>query len=156
MNARPIPEGYHVITPYLIVEGAPRLIEFMKQVFGARELHPPMRREDGSIMHAELRIGDSAIMMGEPMGEFAPTTSCLYVYVDDADATYERALQAGATSVTEPADQFYGDRNAGVKDPVGNLWWIATHQEDVSPEEMERRARRVVESRAGVAAERSR
>ena len=140
MAVRPIPEGYHTVTPYLVVPGVARLIEFLKQAFGAVEAHAPMYRPDGGIAHADLRIGDSHIMLGEPMGQFPPMPAMLYLYVPDVDAVYRRALQAGAASLTEPADQFYGDRNAGVKDPTGNAWWIATHKEDVPPEEMKRRA----------------
>jgi PhnB protein len=139
MAVTPIPEGYHTVTPYLVVQGVPTLIDFLKQAFDAQEI---MRipRPDGAIMHAEVRIGDSAVMMGEAMGEFQPMPGSIHLYVNDADATYQRALQAGATSIMEPADQFYGDRSAGVVDPVGNRWWIATHQEDVPPEELARRA----------------
>jgi PhnB protein len=136
----PIPKGYRTLTPYLVVEGVSRLVDFLKETFGAQEVHPAMLRPDGSVMHAELRIGDSLVMMGEPTGEFKAMPAMLYVYVEDTDATYYRALQAGAKSVTEPADQFYGDRNAGITDPSGNCWWIATHKEDVSPEEAARRA----------------
>ena len=92
-------------------------------------------------MHAEVRIGDSVVMMGEAGPENKPTSSMIYLYVSDADAVYRRALQAGATPVREPADQFYGDRNAGVKDPAGNQWWMATRKEDVSPEELAKRAK---------------
>jgi uncharacterized glyoxalase superfamily protein PhnB len=137
---KPIPEGYHSVTPYLVVPGIARLIDFLKASFSAEETHPRMTRPDGTVMHAELRIGDSMIMMGEPTGQFGPMPAAIYLYVEDTDAAYRRALQAGATSVMEPADQFYGDRNAGVKDPSGNIWWIGTHQEDVSPEELARRA----------------
>jgi PhnB protein len=139
MAVTPIPDGYHTVTPYLVVQGVPALIDFLKQAFDAQEI---MRipRPDGAIMHAEVRIGDSAVMMGEAMGEFQPMPGSIHLYVNDADATYQRALQAGATSIMEPADQFYGDRSAGVVDPVGNRWWIATHQEDVPPEELARRA----------------
>lgn len=91
-------------------------------------------------MHAEVKIGDSVIMMGEPMGDFKPMPGSIYLYVKDTDATYRKAIQAGAVSIMEPADQFYGDRSAGVKDPLGNFWWIATHIEDVPPEELARRA----------------
>ena len=100
-----------------------------------------MPRPDGTIMHAEVRIGDSRVMMGEPMGSCQPMFGSLYLYVHDVDAVYKRALQAGATSTSEPADQFYGDRSASIKDPVGNQWWIATHKEDVPPEEIARRAK---------------
>jgi uncharacterized glyoxalase superfamily protein PhnB len=138
-RVRTIPEGYHSVTPYLIVEGASRLIDFMKQAFGAHEIER-MAMPDGTIRHAEVKVGDSMIMMGEAGGEWKAMPFSLYLYVDDADAVYRRALQAGATSLMEPADQFYGDRNAGVKDPSGNLWWIATHKEDVAPEELKKRA----------------
>lgn len=139
MPVKPIPEGYHTVTPYLTVPGVARLIEFLKQAFGAEEKER-MARPDGAVMHAEVRIGDSMVMLGEPSGNFSPMPAMIYLYVDDTDAAYRRALEAGATSMMEPADQFYGDRNAGVKDPSGNLWWIATHKEDVPPEEMKRRA----------------
>jgi uncharacterized glyoxalase superfamily protein PhnB len=99
-----------------------------------------MPTPDGTIMHAEVRIGDSPVMMGEARGEHKPMPGSIYLYVDDTDATYRRALQAGATSLMEPADQFYGDRSASVVDPVGNHWFIATHIEDVPPEELARRA----------------
>ena len=139
MTIKPIPEGFHTVTPYLMVQGASKLIDFLKQAFGAEEILR-MARPDGAIMHAEVRIGDSRVMMGEPMGGCQPMFGSLYLYVHDVDAVYKRALQAGATSTSEPADQFYGDRSAGIKDPVGNQWWIATHKEDVPPEEIVRRA----------------
>ncbi|MBW4478524.1 MAG: VOC family protein [Tolypothrix brevis GSE-NOS-MK-07-07A] len=138
MSVKPIPEGYHTVTPYLIVKGVESLIEFLTSGFAATEIcrimHP-----DGSIMHAEVKIGDSFIMMGEAREDFQAMPSMIHLYVENADAIYERAIQAGATSVMEPKDEFYGDRAAGVKDQTGNCWWIATHQEDVSPEELEKR-----------------
>ena len=140
MAVKAIPDGYHSVTPYLVVPGVAQLLDFLKQAFAAQEVHSSMMRPDGTIMHAEVRVGYSVVMMGEPMGEFTPRPGSLYVYVSDTDAVYKRALHAGATSLTEPADQFYGDRNAGVQDPVGNRWWMATHQEDVSPEELAKRA----------------
>lgn len=115
------------------------LIDFLKQAFEAKETERHSR-PDGTIMHAEVKIGDSVIMMGEPMGDFKPMPGSIYLYVKDTDATYRKAIQAGAVSIMEPADQFYGDRSAGVKDPLGNFWWIATHIEDVPPEELARRA----------------
>lgn len=139
MAVKPIPDGYHSVTPYLLTAEAARLIDFLKQAFGAEE-RERVSRPDGAIMHAEMKIGDSVVMMGEPMEPYGPMPASLYVYVHDMDAIYQRALQAGATSVMEPADQFYGDRSAGVKDPFGNLWWIATHKEDVPPDELARRA----------------
>lgn len=139
MSVKPIPEGFHSVTPYLVAEGVARLLDFLEQAFDAQETER-MQRPDGSVMHAQVKIGDSMLMMGEPMGDSKPMPCALYLYVDDTDAVYQRALAAGAASVSEPSDQFYGDRNAGVKDPSGNLWWIATHQEDVSHDEMMRRA----------------
>jgi PhnB protein len=139
MPVKPIPEGYHSVTPYLAVEGADTLLEFVKRAFDA-EVHECMRRPDGTIQHAEVKIGDSIVMLGEATDRWKPMPSTLYLYVNDADATYRRALAASATSVMEPATQFYGDRNAGVQDPTGNYWWIATHVEDVPPDELKRRA----------------
>ena len=139
MAVKPIPEGYHSVTPYLTVEGADKLMDFAKTVFGAVE-RECMRRPDGTIQHAEFMIGDSIVMVAEAFGNWKARPSILYLYVDDTDATYQRAIEAGATSLMAPADQFYGDRNAGIEDPLGNYWWIATHLEDVSPEELQRRA----------------
>ena|SRR5437016_1170607 len=139
MAIKPKPDDYHSVTPYLVVEGVPKLMDFLKEVFGAEEKEK-MALPDGKIMHAEMRIGDSVVMMGEAGGENKPMPGFLYVYVEDTDETYQRALRAGAMSVREPKNEFYGDRNAGVRDACGNLWWIATHVEDVSDEEMQRRA----------------
>lgn len=138
-NVKPIPDGFHSVTPYLIVEGVAGLIDFLKQAFDAVEKER-LPGPDGKVGHGEVRIGDSVVMMGEASGEWKPMPGAIYLYVNDTDATYKRALAAGATSLMEPSDQFYGDRNAGVKDPCGNMWWIATHKEDVSPEELTRRA----------------
>jgi PhnB protein len=136
--ARPVPDGYHSVTPYLMVIGADRLIEFTKSAFGAEEImrHPT---PEGKVMHAEVKIGDSRIMLAEACGKWSPMPAMIHHYVHDADATYLAALEAGATSLQEPTDQFYGDRSAGVKDACGNHWWIATHKEDLSPEEMQKR-----------------
>jgi uncharacterized glyoxalase superfamily protein PhnB len=139
MAVKKIPDGYHTVTPYLVVHGAAQVLEFAVQAFGAREVER-MTRPDGTIMHAEMKIGDSIVMMGEASAEHPAMPAMLHVYVDDADTIYKRALQAGATSVREPADQFYGDRSGGVKDAAGNHWWIATHKEDVPPDELKRRA----------------
>jgi PhnB protein len=139
MPAKPIPDGYQNVIPYLIVDGAAALLDFVMQAFGAAE-HERMAREDGSIGHAEVRIGDSVVMVSDSRGEWKPMQAAMYVYVPDTDATYHRAIEAGATSLMEPADQFYGDRNAGVRDPFGNIWWIGTRVEDVPRDELERRA----------------
>ncbi len=138
-NVKPIPDGYHTVTPYLVVEGVAELIDFLKQAFDAVETER-IPGPDGKVGHGEVRIGDSVVMLGEASGEWKPMPGMIYLYVNDTDATYKRALDAGATSVMEPADQFYGDRNAGVKDASGNMWWIATRKENVSPEELRKRA----------------
>ena len=137
-KVKPVPERYHSVTPYLVVQGVPKLLEFMKQTFNSTELER-VPRPDGTISHAEVRIGDSVVMMGEANAQAKPMPTMLYVYVEDVDAVYKRALRAGAKSVRELKDEFYGDRAGGVEDPVGNQWWIATHKEDVSPEELLRR-----------------
>jgi PhnB protein len=135
-----IPDGYHTVTPYLIVSRVSSLIDFLKQVFDAEE-RERIQMPDGRIMHAEVRIGDSVVMMGEAADSQAAMPAMLHIYLEDADAAYRRALAAGATSLREPEDQFYGDRTAGVQDAFGNQWWLATHIEDVSAEEMQRRAK---------------
>jgi len=139
MPVKPIPDGYHTVTPYLVVEGAAQLIDFLKTAFDAQERFR-MDGPDGVVRHAEVQIGDSRIMMGEACAQQKAMPTMIYMYVNDADALYRRAMAAGATSVAEPSDQFYGDRHGGVKDASGNLWFIATHKEDVTKEEMERRA----------------
>jgi PhnB protein len=124
-SPEPVPAAYHTVTPYLTVKRAEELVEFVKQVFGGHEVFRTVGSAGG--LHAEVTIGDSKLMIGgyEAVEEI-PTA--LHLYVPDADAVYQRALDAGATSVEEPVDQFYGDREAGVKDPTGNVWWIATHK----------------------------
>jgi PhnB protein len=149
MAVKPIPEGYHALTPFFTVQGVKRLLEFMKQAFDAKELHR-MEGPGGMIVHAEVQIGDSRLMLGEPMGEHpAPMPGCLYFYVKDTDAVYKKALAAGATSKMEPADQFWGDRAAGVIDPSGNFWMIGTHVEDVAPDELERRGQKLFSKASG-------
>jgi PhnB protein len=138
MAVNPIPEGHHTITPYLTVRGAGALIEFVKKAFGATLIYE-MKRPDGSIGHAEVKIGDSMVMIGETPDPSQAMPAMLHLYVADSDAWYNRAIAAGATVVREIADQFYGDRSGGVKDMCGNQWWLSTHVEDVSPEEMDRR-----------------
>ena len=133
----PVPPGYATVTPYLCVADAAKLIEFLKQAFDAQLLFK-MDGPGGRIMHAEMTIGDSRIMLAQPEPG-KETHAMLHLYMPDTDASYKRALAAGATSVREPADQFYGDRSAGVRDQFGNQWYIATHVEDVSEEEMQRR-----------------
>jgi uncharacterized glyoxalase superfamily protein PhnB len=133
----PVPPGYATVTPYLCVSDAAGLIDFLKQAFDAQLLFK-MDGPGGRIMHAEMTIGDSRIMLAQPEPG-KETNAMIHLYLPDVDAVYARALAAGATSVREPADQFYGDRSAGVRDQFGNQWYIATHIEDVSQEEMDRR-----------------
>lgn len=139
MAVKPIPDGYRTVTPYLTVQGAAKLIDFLKQTFEAVETEL-LPRPDGMIGHAEVRIGDSMIMLSDATPEFVPMPARIHVYVKDVDVVYRRALQAGGISLREPEDQFYGDRSAGVRDACGNQWWIATHKEDVPPEELKKRA----------------
>jgi PhnB protein len=148
MAVKAKPDGYHAVTPYLVVDGAARLIDFLAEVFDAEEVER-FAAPGNRIGHAELRIGDSLVMLGDAHGEHGPVHAMLYVYVDDIDATYQRALAAGATSVQAPVDQFYGDRSGGVKDAFGNLWWIATHIEDVPPVELKRRAQAALQKAGG-------
>ncbi len=138
MAVKPIPDGYHSVTPYLIAQGAEKLIDFMRQAFAANE-RARIEGPGGTIGHAEVEIGDSVVMLADAGEQFPATTAMLHVYVEDCDATYSKALEAGATSSQEPSDQFYGDRSATVRDPFGNSWSIATHIEDVPPDEMAKR-----------------
>jgi PhnB protein len=130
MTVNPVREGFHTITPYLIVQEAAQLIDFVKQAFAATELFRGTGSAGG--IHAEVRIGDSMLMIGGGgawSGEPMPAT--IYLYIDDVDSVYARAIQAGATSITEPGDRPYGDRLGGVKDRFGNVWYISTHNQDV-------------------------
>lgn len=131
-KVKPIPEGFHTITPYLQVRDAASLIDFLKRAFNAEEiLRAP--REDGKIAHAQVRIEGSMVELADATPQFKPNPTAIWLFVDDADAVYERALAAGATSIHEPMDQDYGDREASVRDPFGNHWYIATHREDAEP-----------------------
>jgi PhnB protein len=138
MAERKTRKGHHTVTPGMVVPGVSRLIDFLKKVLDAVEVDR-MTGPNGHIMHAEVTIGDSLVMLGEPTDAYPATPCMLTVYVDDVDARYKLALAEGATSVREPADQFYGDRTAGVRDPSGNTWWLHAFVEEVSKEEMERR-----------------
>jgi PhnB protein len=145
-KARPIPEGYHTATPYLIVKGAASAIEFYKKAFGATELFR-MGDPSGKIGHAEIKIGDSPIMLADEvleMGYRSPqsyggTPVSLLLYMEDVDARFKQAVAAGATVQKPVQDQFYGDRSGTLVDPFGHVWTLATHQEDVPPEEMQKR-----------------
>lgn len=139
-NVKAIPEGFHTVTPYITASDARAVIDFLQRAFDA-QLGERIEDEKGQIRHAQLKVGDSFLMLTDGNDHCTPVPAAFYLYVDDVDAAYERALRAGGTSVMEPANQFYGDRNAGVSDACGNTWWLATHIEDVSREEIARRAR---------------
>jgi uncharacterized glyoxalase superfamily protein PhnB len=149
---KPIPDGFHSVTPYVTVKGVPKTIEFLKAAFGARLDHEPIKRPDGAIMHATLKIGDSMVMLAEESehAKAAPTT--LHLYVPNADTVYQTAIKAGGKSMMEPTDMFYGDRSGGVKDPAGNSWFIATHKEDVGQQELQKRADQFVKQQKNRAA----
>ncbi len=146
MAVKPIPDGYHTVTPYLIVQGAAAAIEFYKKAFGATELFR-MPAPGGKVGHAEILIGNSRIMLADEFPEidakspasFGGSPVGLLLYVQDVDALFQRAVSAGVKVKKPLADQFYGDRSATLTDPFGHQWTIATHKEDVSPEEMNRR-----------------
>jgi PhnB protein len=140
MAVKPVPDGYHTVTPYLVVRGASTTMEFLNKAFGAEPAFEPMKRPDGTIMHADVRIGDSHVMISDATEQHPPMPCMLHLYVPDVDAVYRRAVAAGGTSMMEPADQFYGDRAGSVTDPGGNHWYIATHKEDVAPQELKKRA----------------
>lgn len=144
-NVKPIPEGYHSVTPYLIIKGAADAIEFYKKAFGAVELF--RMDHEGKVGHAELKIGDSPIMLADEnpeMGYVGATTLggtpvSLMLYVEDVDTVYKRAISAGGAELKPVQDWFYGDRSGTLKDPFGHVWTVGTHKEDVTPEEMDKR-----------------
>jgi PhnB protein len=148
MTVKPVPEGYHTVTPYLAVDDAAEAIEFYKGAFGAKE-RVRMEAPDGKVGHAELEIGDSLVMLSDtfpqstarPPSELGGTSSSVFLYVEDVDGVVKEAVDAGATVTMEVADQFWGDRFGTVTDPFGQVWSIATHIEDVPPEEMAKRAK---------------
>lgn len=146
MSVNPVPEGFHSITPYLGIDKAAEAIEFYKKAFNATEV---MRLDmpDDKVGHAELRIDGSPIMLGSPCGESAfgsptdgHTSVGLHLYVSDVDARYKQAIAAGATVISEPQDQFYGDRSGTLKDPFGHVWFVATHKEDLTESQIRQRA----------------
>jgi uncharacterized glyoxalase superfamily protein PhnB len=133
-----VPEGYTTVTPFVIVKGAAQLLDFIRDAFDGAEL-ARVPNADGTLGHAETRIGNAVVMMFDAKPDWPATPAFLRLYIEDCDATVQQALRAGATLVTEPTNMPWGDRVARVKDPFGNLWWIMTRVEDVSLEEMERR-----------------
>jgi PhnB protein len=153
---QPVPEGYSTLQPYLAVEDASAAIDFYQRAFGAKE-RGRMAGPGGSVMHAELEIGDSVIMLSDPFPqasakppkELGGTSVNIMTYVEDTDAAYKQAIDSGATSLMEPDDMFWGDRMSTVQDPFGHTWTIATHIEDVSPEEMQKRSEEWASQMAG-------
>jgi PhnB protein len=138
MPAKPIPDGFHAVTPYLFAEAASRLIEFISTAFDGEVIFR-QTRPDGAIMHATMRIGDSMLMLADATAQFGPMPTSIYLYVPDCDAVYDSALKSGGVSVFPIMTLPSGERYGGVKDPCGNIWWVATHVEDVPPDEQERR-----------------
>lgn len=139
MAVSPIPAGHHTVTPYLVVEDVDAVMNFMTAGLNATEVHC-LRTPDGAVAHAEMKVGDSMVMLGGAGGPHKALQAMLHLYVEDCDALYRQALAVGGESIMEPTDQFYGDRSGAVRDPAGNQWWIATHIEDVPDEEIARRA----------------
>lgn len=143
MAVKPIPDGYHSLTPYLVIDGASAAMEYYKKAFGAVELF--RMEHEGKIGHAEMKIGDSPLMLADEMPQYkgpkslGGTPVSLMIYVDDVDTIYPQAIAAGGTEVKPLQDQFYGDRSGTLTDPFGHIWTVATHKEDVSPEEIEKR-----------------
>jgi PhnB protein len=157
MPGHPVPEGYHTLTPYLAVEDATAAIDFYQRAFGAKE-RVRMPGPDGMIAHAELEIGDSKVMLADPFPqsstrppkELGGTSVGIFVYVENVDEVFQKAVDAGATATMEPDDQFWGDRFGSVTDPFGHSWQISTHVEDVPPEEMEKRSKEWMAQMANV------
>jgi PhnB protein len=147
--AKAVPEGFHTVTPFLIVDGAERLIQFIKGAFDGQQLFIS-RDDEGKVIHATVSIGDSTIMLSDTMGMPAQT-AMLYLYVDNVDEVYNKALGAKGISVHEPSNEFYGDRAGAVKDEWGNVWWIATRVEEIDMTELDRRAKQVMRERKQVA-----
>lgn len=155
-KVKPIPEGYHNVTPYLFIRGAARAIDFYKNVFGAKE-RMRMPGPDGKIGHAELQIGDSVVMLADenPQSQakspetLGGTSNSLLIYVENTDSVVDNAVKAGAKILRPAADQFYGDRMGTILDPFGQMWSIGTHIEDVSPEEMKKRMAKASSQAAG-------
>jgi PhnB protein len=156
MATKPIPEGYHTITPYLAVDDAAQAIDYYKKAFGAKE-QVRMEGPGGKIGHAELAIGDSLVMLADALPQFSTrppkelggTSVSVFMYAEDVDAVVKQAVDAGATITMDVADQFWGDRMGSITDPFGHSWLIATHVEDVPPQEMEERSKAAMAAMAG-------
>jgi|SRR5579862_685816 len=147
-SVKPVPQGFHTLTPYLTVNDAARAIDFYVKALGAREVMR-MQNPAGKITHAELKIGDSMLMVSDELGQsqvrsprsLSGTTTGIFLYVENVDSVFDRAVATGAKPVSRPADMFWGDRFGTFADPFGHVWSVATHIEDVTPQEMERRAK---------------
>jgi PhnB protein len=156
MAVKPIPEGYHTLAPYLAVDNAAEAIDYYKEAFGAKE-RVRMNAPGGAIGHAELEIGDSVVMLSDPFPqsstkppkELGGSSMSVFMYVEDVDAVVKQAVDAGATVLMEVADQFWGDRFGTVQDPFGHTWSVATHVEDVPPEEIAERAKAAMADMSG-------
>jgi len=156
MSVQPVPEGYHMLIPYLAVDDAARAIEYYKKAFGARE-RTRMDGPDGTIGHAELEIGDSVVMLADPYpdasttppSDAGATTASIVMYVEDVDEVVKKAVDEGATITEEVEDRFWGDRFGTIRDPFGHVWSIGTHVEDVPPQEMAERAKSAMAAMSG-------
>lgn len=146
-SVRAVPEGMRTITPYLVVRGAQQLIEFIEKAFDGKVTYR-MDQADGKITHATMSIGDSTIMLADATEGMSQQTAMLYLYLDDADSAFEKARESDATLLQEMKTEFYGDRAGALKDKWGNIWWMATHVEDVQDEELQRRAEQEMKKRA--------
>ena len=152
MTAKPIPEGYHSLTPNLTVANGLEALSFYEQAFGAEVIRKLLM--GGKLMHSELRLGDSIFSVSDPFEDFGmaapksdePISASILIYTEDVDALYDRAIEAGATELNRPSDQFHGDRAGSLKDPYGHRWMLATHTEDMSEEEMQRRTEEAMAS----------
>jgi PhnB protein len=143
---RAVPEGFHTVTPFLVVENATRFMEFVERAFGGKTTFV-MRQDDQKVMHATVTIGDSTIMLCDEMEGAPAQTAILYLYVEDADQLFKKAIDAKATVIHEMENQFYGDRVGAVKDEWGNVWWVGTHVEDVEGKELEIRSKAAMKER---------
>jgi PhnB protein len=156
MAVKPVPEGYHSVTPYLAIEGAAKAIEYYEKAFDAKE-RTRMETPDGKVGHAELEIGDALVMLSDALPQFTTkspaelggTSASVFLYVEDVDAVVKQAVDAGGTMAMEVADQFWGDRLGSVTDPFGHSWLIATHVEDVTPEEIVERTKAAMAAMSG-------
>lgn len=147
-SVKPVPDGFHTVTPFIVVDGAEKLIDFLTRAFNATLQYQMKIQETNKISHATLKIGDSVIMISDASDTMPAMPSALYLYVTEVDEYYKKAMQAGATSLKEPRTEFYGDRTSGVKDQWGNQWWVATHVEDVSNEELKARKEQLTNQHA--------